>query len=1524
MTIHNFIRVFFFTCCTVLIVACGGETTVPPSDNPSSQVINGAIKPSFNRSGKNNESVSARTVLAKSVANASGSFNHPFDNETFAGNILASIDVNDTDGITAVAISFNQKQELLYLCTNSVECGGTFFHKTETHINPAEFDLYTGPLTLGLWVVDINQQQMQVDSVTINWQRRKISLINAQRSIAGDTLNLDWQSQNELINYNVYIASEPNVTTDNFQQLNDGKAFLSLDSNTHSITGLSPNKTYYVLITGVDGSGESAFSAEIRFDQYSGHTNTAPVAKNDNLSTNEDQILTGNLLSNDADNEDDLLTVSPIPLRSPFWGDVVLENNGIFTYSPPANFSGQDSFEYEIQDGQGGFSQAIVTINIGANNDAPVAGNDSYSIATNQNLTVAAPGVLLNDTDIDNDPLTINTTPVIDVTNGVLTLQEDGGFTYQPNNNFNGTDTFTYQVNDPFDLHDTAVVNIIVGGQNNPPTAINDNYTTTQNTTLIVDGINNQSVLANDSDIDGDSITLTSTLIDNVDNGTLTIDIEGLFTYIPNANFNGTDSFIYEITDGQGGLAQATVMIKVTAINQAPTAVNDTASVNEDELVTIDVIANDSDPDNDNLTIVSWQENNGVVILNAGKLDYTPNSNFNGSDTLDYTISDSNGHTSTATVNITVVPVNDNPVAVDDSAIITLGDIIKMSVLFNDSDVDGDSLSITSASTDSGNVVINNDNTITFSGAVSVGTAIIIYTISDGNGGSDSATITITINAANQAPTANDDIYSVDQDTVLNVDNINEVGLLNNDSDPENDLLTVSITPVTDVSDGILTLADDGTFVYTPNTGFYGDDGFEYEINDGNGNTATAFVDITVNQVNIVPVAKPDYYTTLPNSNLTVDGTTLAVPLSNDTDADYDTLVFSGVYDNVENGVLTESSDSSFDYHSNNNFTGVDSFVYEIDDGNGGFSRALVTLTVSKFNWDGNNALPNIVLADYQGISFDGSRYYIVANGNILTSSDVINWNNLYQNLNTPLLSIASGNSADSPQIKTAIAVGEVNKALTQQSANTVGIWAKRTTNTNKTMTNVELISGNFVSTGLQSVMFSSDGVNWVTRTPNSAVVFNSVIKFNNQYIIVGDNGVIETSLSGVNWAIQTSNSSQILNDITASTAIMVAVGNSGTILTSNDGNIWTQRTSNTTSNLKAIAYGTGIFMAVGDNSTVITSNDGISWTAQPGIDSQPLNDVIHDGNKFVLVGEQAYLFTSNDGISFQQINVGDHRNYTALATNGSDIIRAGTNTQIYKSTDGISWAQISNQTYAINKIEFFNDSFIAIGDNGLILTSPNGNVWTTQNAQTTNNINDVFWFSGFDVQGAPFTLYVAVGDSGLLLTSSDAINWQQEQTSQGTIIGENFYGIAHDNDYFIVVGTNGRILVRNNTPTPNGTTWMDFFSNQTYGQLNDIIYNGSTNIIVGNNGIIITGTAQGGVFSPLNTNFVSNLNAITFSGSNYVIAGDGGIILYSNNGLSWLQDISGTTHNIRDVLINTNVVHAVGDSGTYIKADLN
>ena len=360
----------------------------------------------------------------------------------------------------------------------------------------------------------------------------------------------------------------------------------------------------------------------------------------------------------------------------------------------------------------------------------PVASNDSYSTTVGTALDVAAPGVLADDTDADSDPLTAST-PVTGPAHGSVTLNPDGSFHYAPTPLFFGTDTFTYQANDGTSLSNIATVTITVSVVNVPPSAVNDSYSTNQDTQLTVNAANG--VLKNDTDANND--TLTAALNANVAHGTLALNADGSFVYMPNAGYTGSDTFTYHANDGTANSNVATVTITVNAVNHAPVAVNDAFAVNQDTSAnSFDVLANDTDSDaGDTKTITALGATNHggtVSIVGAGAnntLSYTPAPGFVGTETFTYTMRDTAGLTATATVTVTVSNVNHAPAAVNDSFTVNQDTSANsFDVLANDTDPDaGDTKTITAlgATNHSGTVSIvgaGANNTLSYTPAARI------------------------------------------------------------------------------------------------------------------------------------------------------------------------------------------------------------------------------------------------------------------------------------------------------------------------------------------------------------------------------------------------------------------------------------------------------------------------------------------------------------------------------------------------------------------------------------------------------------------------------------------------------------------------------------------------------------------------------------------------------------------------------------------------------------------------------------
>ena len=731
----------------------------------------------------------------------------------------------------------------------------------------------------------------------------------------------------------------------------------------------------------VDGNGASD-SATVSVTITG--VNDAPVADDDTATVDEDGFVVIDVLDNDDDvDASDVLT--PSVTDGPSNGAAEVNEDGTITYTPDANFAGVDSFTYEVDDGNGGTDTALVTVTIGGENDEPVAVDDTA--AADEGDGPALVDVLDNDSDVDEDTLTV--TAVDDLgTTGAVTLT-DGDVAYSPDGQFEGladgeeaTDSFEYSISDGNGGTDSATVTVTITGENDAPDAVDDDEESTDEDTAF-----DVAVLGNDTDVDVSDVLNVTAVDDTGTVGTVTL-VDGTVNYDPAGAFealgagdSATDTFTYTVSDGNGGSDTATVTVTVDGVNDAPDAVDDDEeSTDEDTAFDVAVIGNDTDAEDDELTVTAVDDTGtvGTVTLVDGTVNYDPAGAFealgagdSATDTFTYTVSDGNGGSDTATVTVTVDGVNDAPDAGDDDVDVTEDDgAASVDVLANDDDVEGDDVTVTAVD-DTGTVgtvtlvdgVVGYDPAGAFE-SLAAGedtTDTFGYSVSDGNGGSDSATVTVTVSGVNDAPDAVDDEVSTDEDTPVDID------VLANDDDVDaSDELTVSITA--DPADGTAVANEDGSVTYTPDENFFGEDSFTYQVDDGNGGLDTAAVTVTVDPINDDPLAVDDSAETDEDTATDID------VLDNDSDVDEDSLSVT-IDADPSDGTAEVNEDGSITYTPDEDFFGEDSFTYQVDDGNGGFDTATVTVTVNAVNDDP-------VALDDSGVGFeldDGAPSFVTA-----------------------------------------------------------------------------------------------------------------------------------------------------------------------------------------------------------------------------------------------------------------------------------------------------------------------------------------------------------------------------------------------------------------------------------------------------------------------------------------------------------------------------------------------------------------
>jgi VCBS repeat-containing protein len=749
--------------------------------------------------------------------------------------------------------------------------------------------------------------------------------------------------------------------------------------------------THGTLIT--DTSGQFTYTPDpgfVGFDSYtyavsdgidaSGATVTllveAPVATDDFYSIVHGGTLIVDepgIFANDFDPNGE--PISGGNFHPPSHGTLFLTTHGNFTYIPDTGFAGTDSFTYTFDVDGVTSTRGTATITV---TGAPTANDDSFSTPQDIPLTVAAPGVLSNDTDPDGDSLIIG--DLGGSTHGTVNLNGSGSFTFTPEAGFVGTASFTYKVSDDGSfLSNLATASIDVTA-NEPPVASDDTFATPKDTILTIDA---PGLLANDSDPNDDPLVVSGVAAPGLPaNGTIeadTLNADGSFRYLARPGFVGTDSFTYTVSDG--GLTDVgTVTITVTdpTMNTPPVAVDDSYTIAKDTVLTVDapgLLANDTDANGDKLFLaVVGGEVNGTIdsAPTDGSFSFTPNTHFAGTATFTYQIDDDAVRSNTATVTITVTgEPNEPPVANDDAYTVAQDTTLTVAapgLLANDSDPNGDKLFLAVVGSEVNGTIDSapTDGSFAFTpNAGFVGTATFIYQIDDDAVRSAEATVTITVidPAGNQPPVAVDDSYSTPQDTPLTVDTAH--GLLANDSDPDGDTLTAE--GIEGLAHGTLDLAEDGSFVYTPDPGFVGTEDFGYDATDG-----TAFdeggVTITVNAAPTEPNAPPtghaDKYKAVQDKPLTVDAATGV--LANDSDPDGDRMK-AQLIAATGHGSLSLNSDGSFTYTPEEGFKGKDQFTYCPSDGVSCGAPVSVQITVSKTANKSTTADPSPTADDSPG-----------------------------------------------------------------------------------------------------------------------------------------------------------------------------------------------------------------------------------------------------------------------------------------------------------------------------------------------------------------------------------------------------------------------------------------------------------------------------------------------------------------------------------------------------------------------------
>ncbi|HGS5725954.1 TPA: tandem-95 repeat protein [Vibrio parahaemolyticus] len=759
-------------------------------------------------------------------------------------------------------------------------------------------------LTISASVLDgVNPTASDSDGLIVN---RVNDAPTVENAIADQELSEDFASYTIDLN----DAFKDSDSALNFSVSGNSNVLVSIENGIATITPTADwNGSETLTFTATDPSGESV-SQTVNFT-------VAPVADivADKATVVEDTPTIIKVLGNDTFEGDDKV-VSLDTNNGPANGTVSVNPDGSVTYTPNDNYHGADSFTYIVT--SGGVSESTtVNVDVTPVNDAPMAKDD---IATTQEDTAVTIDVLPNDSDVDGDKLSIQSASAPEAQGKVEIV--DGKLVFTPAENFNGDAEIIYTDTDGA-LTDQATVKVTVNAVNDTP--------------VVESNIADQALAEDFTPYTIDLNTAFSD-VDNVD-GELTFSVSGnsniqvaivngIATITPTADWNGSETLTFTATDPSGESTSQTVNFTVAPVADI---VADKATVVEDTSTVIKVLGNDTFEGTDK--VVSLDTNNGpangtVSVNPDGSVTYTPNDNYHGTDSFTYIVT-SGGVSESTTVNVDVTPVNDAPVAKDDIATTQEDTAVTIDVLPNDSDVDGDKLSIESASVskEQGTVEVVGGKLVFTPAENFNGDAEITYTVTDGQL-TDEAKVTVTVNPVNDAPTIKvDAVESITEDAV-SIDTV-VAALTVRDTDTPEDQLAVSLE---NNSNGYFVLVGNEVKLTQAGVDAVNNDELNLKdltisasVSDGVNPAASDSDSLIVNRVNDAPTVE----NAIADQVLSEDFATYTIDL-NDAFKDSDSALNFSVSGNsnvlvsIENGIATISPTADWNGSETLTFTATD------------------------------------------------------------------------------------------------------------------------------------------------------------------------------------------------------------------------------------------------------------------------------------------------------------------------------------------------------------------------------------------------------------------------------------------------------------------------------------------------------------------------------------------------------------------------------------------------------------------------
>ncbi|MEN9361965.1 MAG: hypothetical protein RL095_3500, partial [Verrucomicrobiota bacterium] len=674
--------------------------------------------------------------------------------------------------------------------------------------------------------------------------------------------------------------------------------------------------------------------------------NDAPVITSSaSLATQEDQAVVYQAAATDIDSSN--LTWSAVTpsyvtvyddidssyrnwyVASPGVKGLVSVSGSVFTYTPNANANGSDSFVIAVSDGDITTTKTI-SVNITPINDAPViSGANEISTPEDQVRLYSSSAFDVDSANLTWSIVSQGSKGQVRLSDSPFKFTSDANyfspiehysfFTYTPDANANGLDSFVIAVSDGA-ITTTKTISVNIAAVNDAPVISSAASLTTQE---------DQAVVYQAAATDIDSSNFTWSIASQGSKGLVSVS-GSAFTYTPNADANGSDSFVIEVSDGELTTTQ-TISVSIAAVNDAPLLTSDTSlAVTEDTPATLALAATDIDGDYLSFSIKT-NGSKGSASISGSTLTYTPAADANGSDSVVIEVLDGNGGIATHTLSVSIAAVNDAPV-ITSAAFLAVTEDTPATLALTATDIDGDSLSFSvKTQGGKGSASISGSSLSYTPAADANGSDSLVIEVLDGNGGISSQTISISIAAVNDAP-----LFTSAATLAVAEDTPATLALAA--SDVDGDILSFSIK--TNGSKGSASISG-SSLTYTPAADANGPDSVVIEVSDGNGGLSSQTISVSIAAVNDAPESTSAAFLAVTEDT----PATLALAAS---DVDGDTLSFS-IKTNGSKGSASISG-STLTYTPAADANGSDSVVIEVSDGHGGIATQSVSINIAAVN----------------------------------------------------------------------------------------------------------------------------------------------------------------------------------------------------------------------------------------------------------------------------------------------------------------------------------------------------------------------------------------------------------------------------------------------------------------------------------------------------------------------------------------------------------------------------------------------